>query len=92
MFCFVEFDNDHEHKMYDFLYDAPYEPGFGTKRDMPHLFIASGPWFSETSSMGPSRSETRAVSKDRIDLMELKVYYPDTKAEAPNLFIDQSQA
>ena len=88
MFCFLEFDNDHEHKKNDFLHD---DPGFVTKREMPHLFIASGPWLSETSSMGPSRSDTRAVSKDRVDLMELKVHYPDTKAEGANLFIGQNK-
>ena len=53
-----------------------------TDRGIPHLFIASGPWISETSSMGPSATNTRAISKDPVDFTQIKIYYPG-KEKAP---------
>ena len=49
---------------------------------IPHLLIASGPWISETSSMGPSATNTRAISKDPVDFTQTKIYYPG-KEKAP---------
>ena len=65
--------------MDDFLYDKPHEAEFATKRDIPHLFLASGIWNAD--GMVLARRTTTVVSRRRVDFTKVQIHYPDPKIE-----------
>ena len=55
------------------------EPDPEVESGIPYLFISAGPWDEKTSSLGKSNSQSRVVSKGRVDFTEIKIHYPSSE-------------
>ena len=55
------------------------EPDPEVESGIPYLFVSAGPWIEKTSSLGKSNSQSRVVSKGRVDFTEIKIHYPSSE-------------
>ena len=73
------FNNELDQSNNDLLHDELGEAEYVTKRNIPHLFLASGIWSADR--MVPARKTATVVSKRRVDFTQVEVHYPDPKTE-----------